>query len=418
MSVRRKIGKYEVLEKIAQGGMGIVYKARDPRLGRIVAIKTLHARSGDGPAVHAQFVGEARSAGALAHKNIITIYEMDGDAEQSYIVMEFLEGEDLHSLIARRTLLPLEQKLRILTETCEGMAYAHGMGLIHRDIKPGNIFITQSGQVKILDFGLARPPAQDATWSDAPTGTLCYMSPEQVRGEAADHRSDIFSFGVVAYELLVCQHPFRSESEYGSAFKITQVEPRPLESIEPSIPIELSSIVFCALEKESLKRYQQAKEVLEELKSVKSLLYERKRALRDEARQLVAELERVVRENGGLIADLSSRAASLKTFAPELFESSLPPESGQLSAWTRELQPDYFRLLHMRDRARSELEGAVVLAEKRKKTAYLLREAEDLRNTGQLSSARAIVEWILREDPAHAPATALHREISAQRPRD
>jgi len=180
--------------------MGIVYKALDPSIERIVAVKTMSADLDSDPELRARFFREARSAGQLSHKNIVTIYDLGEEAGKAYMAMEFLDGEDIKQLITSGVRVPIESKVEYMIEVLEGLAHAHQKGIFHRDVKPGNIYITNSGQVKILDFGLARMASSDITKTGLVMGTPNYMSPEQINGSAVDHRSDIFSAGATFYE--------------------------------------------------------------------------------------------------------------------------------------------------------------------------------------------------------------------------
>jgi serine/threonine-protein kinase len=409
-----KIGKYKIIDTIGKGGMGVVYKAQDPRIGRIVAIKTLFAHRDVEPETRHRFLQEARSAGALSHKNIITIYEMDEDAGLAFIAMEYLEGEDLRAVISRRAPVPLEQKLHILTEICEGMAHAHAAGVIHRDIKPGNIFITRTGQVKILDFGLARVTSSEHTLTGTSMGTPSYMSPEQVRGEKLDHRTDIFSLGVVAYELITYVKPFHAETDIATAYKVSHSEPEPVEKVEPRIPIELSSVIAGALEKDPNKRYQQADDLLREFEAVKGLLEERRRVLREEVRAAVAKLTELVRANKNMVEDVAEKLAAMKQAAPEFFDGTIPAQTGDLAPRRRTLQLDYLALIELRDRALHECDRVAALLEKRQRTTYLLREVDDLEHDHQLESALKILEFILREDPTYTVAAKLKEELTTR----
>jgi serine/threonine protein kinase len=409
-----KIGKYQILETIGRGGMGVVYKALDPRIGRVVAVKTIFSQRDTDPEMRQRFLQEARSAGALSHKNIITIYEMDEDAGQSFIAMEYLEGEDLKSIIARRASMSLEQKLRILVEVCEGLAHAHSMGVIHRDIKPGNIFLTRAGQVKILDFGLARQSTSDLTQTQTSMGTPSYMSAEQVRGEKLDHRTDIFSFGVVAYELLTYTKPFQAETDFGLIFKITYTEPEPVDKVNPALPVELSGVISGALEKDREKRYQQADDLLRELEAVVGIVEERKRTLRKEVREAIGRLEELVRTHPGVIEDVAEKLEEMKQAAPEFFEATILTRSGRSTARRHSLRLEYFELIEFRDRARREFDRVSSLLEVRQKQSPLLQEAEDLRGSGKLEAALQVVDSMLREDPSYAPALAFRKKITSQ----
>jgi serine/threonine-protein kinase len=261
----QQIGKYEILAKLGQGGMGVVYKAKDPKIDRLVAIKTITARMDSDPELRERFRLEARSAAQISHKNVITIYDYDEADGHAYLVMEFLEGEDLRTKIERRDPMPLVTKLRIIREVGEGLAHAHRMGIVHRDIKPGNIFITTAGQVKILDFGLARVVSSDLTRSGVVVGTPAYMSPEQLRAERVDQRSDIFSAGVVFYELLTLINPFHGDSDFAISLKIVQSEPVPIEALNPAIPPDIAALVHRAIQKDPARRYPNFDEFLADL---------------------------------------------------------------------------------------------------------------------------------------------------------
>ncbi len=263
-----KIGKYQILEQLGKGGMGVVYKALDTLIERVVAVKMVAANLDDDPELRARFFREARAAGQLSHKNIVTIFDLGEDNGRAYIAMEFLEGRDLRSELSKGNPMSLQDKLRIVKELCEGLSHAHEKGVIHRDIKPANVFITKSGHVKILDFGLARTTASDLTTSGHAMGTPNYMSPEQVRGEKVDHRTDTFSVGVLFYELLTRKKAFQGDSFTSTIYKILQDDPEPIETFDPSISPELCAIVYKALAKDREKRYLTLDELLRNLNSL------------------------------------------------------------------------------------------------------------------------------------------------------
>jgi serine/threonine-protein kinase len=260
-----KIGKYQILEKLGQGGMGVVYKALDTLIERVVAVKMVAANLDSDPELRARFFREGRSAGRLSHKNIVTIFDLGEDHGTAYIAMEFLEGEDLREKILHGETMDLQTKLRLIWEVCSGLVHAHERSVIHRDIKPANIFITMAGEAKILDFGLARTTVSDLTTSGHALGTPNYMSPEQVRGEKVDYRTDIFSVGVLFYELLTYKKAFQGDSFASTIYKILQNEPEPIESIDPEIPLELCAIAYKALAKDRDQRYQTLRLMLEDL---------------------------------------------------------------------------------------------------------------------------------------------------------
>jgi serine/threonine-protein kinase len=261
----QSIGRYELLEKLGQGGMGIVYRARDTLLERIVAVKVISAPIEENTELRERFFREARSAGQLSHKNIITIHDLGEHDSQPYLAMEYLEGQDLLARMAGPQRMSLRRRVEIATEICEGLDYAHVHGVVHRDIKPANIFITDAGTVKILDFGLARLVTSELTRSNMMMGTINYMAPEQIRGERVDHRGDVFSTSVVLYELLSGRRAFEADSFAATLYKILQEVPEPLQHIDPTIHPELIRIVERGLAKPRDERYQHMSEMLLDL---------------------------------------------------------------------------------------------------------------------------------------------------------
>jgi eukaryotic-like serine/threonine-protein kinase len=261
----QSIGRYQLLEKLGQGGMGVVYRARDTLLERIVAVKVISAPIDQNAELRERFFREARAAGKLSHRNIITIHDLGEHEGQPYLAMEYLDGQDLLGRMAAPQRLSLRRKLEIATEMCEGLDYAHVHGVVHRDIKPANIYITDGGTVKILDFGLARLVTSELTRSNMMMGTINYMAPEQIRGEKVDHRADIFSTSVVLYELLSGRRAFEAESFAATLYKILQEVPESLQQIDPTLPVEVVQIVERGLCKDRDERYQHMSEMLVDL---------------------------------------------------------------------------------------------------------------------------------------------------------
>ena len=266
------VGRYQLLETLGEGGMGVVYKAFDPLLERTVAVKLISARLDDSPSLRQRFFAEARAAGQLSHKNIVTIFDLGEDNGHPYFAMEFLEGRNLRMRMQSPERMSLHRKLEVMTQVCEGLAYAHSRGITHRDVKPANIFITEAGQVKVLDFGLARLPASELTHSKTLIGTLNYMAPEQIAGEKTDQRTDIFSVGVVFYELLTSKSPFEADSVASLLHKILHELPEPLGALDPRIPPELSALVERAMAKAREERYQGLVELLIDLADCRARL--------------------------------------------------------------------------------------------------------------------------------------------------
>jgi tetratricopeptide (TPR) repeat protein len=250
-----QIGKYKILSKIGQGAMGEVFKAHDPVLDRYVAIKTIAGELSGDEMLRTRFHREAQSAARLNHPNIIKVFDFGEESGTLYMAMELLEGTDLKHAISKRTLHTLEDKLRILEQIAEGLAFAHANEVVHRDLKPANIHI-QAGQVKIMDFGLARLSGSEITRTGMVMGTPHYMSPEQVRGERADARSDVFALGCVFYEMLSYRKPFDADSMHSVLFKVLQEQPRSVRDVVPDLPMVLFQIVEVALAKDPAQRFQ------------------------------------------------------------------------------------------------------------------------------------------------------------------
>ena len=270
-----QIGKYRVLAKIGQGAMGEVHKGHDPFLNRFVAIKTITASLGADPEIRQRFLREAQSAAQLNHPNIITVYDFGEEHGVIYMAMELLEGRDLKDLIGSHALGDLHQKLDIMEQISDAMAVAHANDLIHRDLKPANIHIQPGGQVKVLDFGLARLSTSEMTRTGMVMGTPHYMSPEQVRGEKVDARSDTFSLGAVFYELLSGHRPFDGDSMHTVLFHVLQDEPEPLRRWV-DVPAILVELVERALMKDASRRFQDAGQLRNAVQAVRRVLAERR----------------------------------------------------------------------------------------------------------------------------------------------
>ena len=258
-----RIGKYEIIGELGRGGMGVVYKARDPVIGRTVAIKVILKHLLHAADVKKRFYREARSAGQLSHDNITTIYNVDEEHGHPYLVMEYLEGQNLRQMLRDQAPLSFQQRIAIARQICRGLDYAHRNGVIHRDIKPENISVLPDGRVKIMDFGIARiqNEVQTLTQTNTSVGTPRYMSPEQIKGEPVDGRSDIFSFGVLFYELLTGQNPFAGAHVTTVIYKVLHAAPPSLD-LEPGVlSSSLELIVGRCLSKEPGGRYGACAEI-------------------------------------------------------------------------------------------------------------------------------------------------------------
>jgi len=277
--IGRTLSHYDILENLGAGGMGVVYRARDTRLGRDVAIKVLPTDRPLRETARARFQREAMAASSLNHPNIITIYEIGNEDSTDFIVMELVRGTTLASLVHKRELL-IEEAIRYGMQIADALTKAHAAGIIHRDLKPGNIMITEDALVKVLDFGLAKfdlsgmtsdthETAQvSLTQPGTVTGTVAYMSPEQARGERVDARSDIFSFGVVLYEMLCGQIPFAGPNSMAVLHNLHFTQPRDITELRPKVPRQLVFLLSRTLEKKPDKRIQTMSEVLAELRKI------------------------------------------------------------------------------------------------------------------------------------------------------
>jgi serine/threonine-protein kinase len=260
----QQLGRFEVLAEIGRGAMGIVYKAKDPMLERAVAIKTINmGLDRDGAEMYEKrFYQEARAAGGLNHPNIVTVYDIGKTDTECYMAMEYIEGAELRTLLLPGKPLPVPRALSIAAQVAEGLAYAHERGVVHRDIKPANIMVPDNGAVKITDFGIARMRSSSVqTQTGMMMGSPKYMSPEQVIGKRADHRTDIFSLGVILYEMLTGATPFTGESVNAVMYQIVNFVPPAPSAINPVSPAALDAIVAAMLAKSLEERYQSAAEV-------------------------------------------------------------------------------------------------------------------------------------------------------------
>src|SRR5215471_3371424 len=261
-----RIGRYQILERIGRGAMGVVYRAHDSAMHRDVALKVLMTDLEDDPDIRTRFHREAEAAARLSHPNIITIFDVGEDGERFFIVMELLRGSTLRDFL-KQSDATLPRKLDLMVQLCNGLGSAHNASIYHRDIKPGNIFVRSDGILKILDFGVARLASSSMTAAGFIVGTPDYMSPEQARGENIDGRSDIFSLGGVFYFMLTGRKPFPATDLPGLFGQIQNDDPVPL--LESEAPPELAAVIVKALAKKVDARYQSCQDLLDDLESVK-----------------------------------------------------------------------------------------------------------------------------------------------------
>ncbi|HYL86915.1 MAG TPA: PEGA domain-containing protein [Candidatus Angelobacter sp.] len=278
MDTVTKAGRYEIVGELGRGAMGIVFKAMDPVIGRTVAVKTIRlSEEGTGlsrPELLTRFQTEARAAGLLTHPNIVVVYDAGEEDGLYYITMELVEGKSLQALLDGGHAFPLPRTLRIMEQTCSALQFAHERNVVHRDIKPANLMLTPDDTVKITDFGTAKI-LQFGTMQQTShvMGTPSYMSPEQVKGRAVDGRSDIFSLGVLLYEMVTGEKPFPGQNITTVIYKIVNEDPVPPRQVDPSIHAGISAVIMRALAKEPEQRYQSCREMLEDLKNYRALSY-------------------------------------------------------------------------------------------------------------------------------------------------
>lgn len=258
--------RYELLEEIGRGGMGVVYKAKDTVLDRDVAMKVLPPDLKHYPKVVESFSREAKALAALKHSNIITVYDAGEENGEYYFVMEYVDGMDLKDFIVKRGMLPLKNALRIIWDVCQALNYAHGKNIIHRDIKTSNVMLGRDKRIMLMDFGLAKVMDEAKAARTAISGTPFYMSPEQTIGEGVDHRSDLYSLGIMAYELFTGTVPFKTGD---IQYHHMHTQPKTLREVKPDLPQEIEDIVMKLIQKDKEKRYQSAAELLEDLKKIK-----------------------------------------------------------------------------------------------------------------------------------------------------
>jgi len=339
--IGQTISHYKVLEKLGEGGMGVVYKAEDTKLQRTVALKFLPLDVAGDDELRKRFINEARTASALNHPNICTIHAVE-DGDQPFIAMEFVAGRELREIVGAQNFVPLPDVINYVTQIAEGLHAAHKKGIVHRDIKPANIMVTDEGLVKVMDFGLAKKKGQPAlTKTGSTIGTIAYMSPEQARNEEVDHRSDIFSFGSVLYELCSGRQPFAGDYEAATLYSVVHEQP---EALPEGVPSELQRVVFKCLEKEVNNRYQSSAELLVDLRQFqrKQVSHEFTDHKSDRPRGAKKSMLLPVTFLGVLILAVTSYflfVSSQKEVAPERkmlvvlpFENLGPPEQAYFAA--------------------------------------------------------------------------------------
>lgn len=267
----KQFGRYEILSELGRGAMGVVYKARDPQIDRLVALKTVllwGQEPEEEKEFRRRFMNEAQAAGRLQHAGIVGVFDVGEDAENQnpYIVLEYVAGESLNRILSREKKFPLERALKLAEEIADALDYAHGQGVIHRDIKPGNILITDEGHAKIADFGIAKLNLAHFTVPGRVLGTPAYMAPEQLSGEGVDGRSDVFSLGVILYAMVTGHSPFQGTSATTVCFKVANREPIAASALDMTLPPQLDAVISRAMAKDPNERYQRGADFADDLR--------------------------------------------------------------------------------------------------------------------------------------------------------
>ncbi|MGB7218235.1 MAG: protein kinase [Vicinamibacterales bacterium] len=403
-----QVGRYQIVEKLGQGGMGSLYLARDPAIDRLVAIKLLRDDF-DSQELRERFAREARSAGRLRHPNIVVVFDVGEHEGQPFIAMEYIPGETLSAIIKRGTSLAASRILLIVEDICSGLDYAHGAGIVHRDVKPANIMIDSSGVVKILDFGIAHVAESGMTKSGSVVGTLNYMAPEQVLGRPIDRRCDVFAVGAVLYELLTLRQAFPGGLQEGILKRIVHDEPAPLSDSLPDLDPALERVVKKSLEKDPALRYADLSQMQKDLAAFRTGIPETVRPGADAVTQSLVGPRPTERTSSGR-RDTERRVLE-KRRATEIEEQLYAAEAafeagnyhGAVAACERAaiLNPDDERALDLRARARTELHEAGIL--------QLVGEARVRLHEGALTAAGDLLDRAAANQvalPADSPAAA------------
>src|ERR1700680_1751609 len=431
----KTLGKYEGLAELGRGAMGVVYKARDPKINRMVALKTITTNVADNPDLLQRFYREGQSLGVLQHPNIATIYEMGDEGGTPFIAMEFVDGQSLGEVISRRLPIPLSLKIDYAIQACRAFDYAHKRGIIHRDIKPGNVMLNKMGTVKVVDFGIARVLETSHTKSGIIMGTFAYMPPEVYHGEHADGRSDIFSFGVLLFELISYCKPFQGESPATLMQSICLQEPKRLRDVAPECPPELDSVLERMLLKPVAERIQSMEDLFLDLEpickglqaeAVSELIAQSRQLIQQEeysqARDLLRQAQKLDFANAqvrGLLAkvDLALKKKLLRPKAQQhvenaivLLEGGKLDEAKALADSALELDSTFEPAQNLLQKIQQEISRAKLLNEK-------LQAAEQRLAEGLLDEVEALVAAILEGEPANKQALLLQEQVLEERSR-
>jgi len=424
-----KIGKYDVTGILGRGGMGVVYKATDPFLDRLVAIKMMTSGYADNPELLKRFFREAQATGNLQHANIVTVYELGDHDGNPYLVMEFLEGESLDSIITSHKQLTLLEKINFIIEVCQGLGYAHQRGIVHRDIKPANLMVSMEGKVKIVDFGIAHLGDKSVTRTGQIMGSISYMAPEQLNGNAVDPRTDIFATGVVLYQLITYTAPFDGENTASTLLKILHEPPPPLKNFLSGYPQALDAILLKALAKSRDERYFSADDFALDLVQLQGQLRHKLVSKQLEEAAVLIEKADLYKARDQLLQvlkiDRQSTQANLllREVQQRIQREEISQQVRQLRAQAEEaLAQEQFEVaLGHVDRALAldrsneglhQLRESIDAARSRaRKLQEIVKRVESAYQQGDFDYAKQAVEEALDLAPDHAHVRTLHRTI-------
>ncbi|HTW57143.1 MAG TPA: protein kinase [Terriglobales bacterium] len=432
-SIPKKIGKYDVLDVIGKGGMGIVYRAKDPFLDRMVAIKIMTISYADYPDLLQRFYREAKATANLQHPNIVTVYELGEHEGSPYLAMQYLEGASLETLLRSGQQLSLLQKIDVVVQACHGLSYAHQRGIIHRDIKPGNIMVLKDGSVKIVDFGIARIGDTNFTRTGQFMGSLNYMSLEQLNDKLqVDQRTDVYSTGVVLYQILTGALPFEADSTGATLMKILNEAPPPFARFISGYPPEIETITMKALAKDRDQRYGSAEELAFDLSQLQDHMKQEQVAVHMQRAELSLQQNDLFQANDELLEVLKldkqhSRASSmLRTLRKQIEKEQSAERARQLRQQAEEAfgREDFDPALGFLDQAinldpaNTDLQGLRSKVQAAKEEIEHLRQvmqrAENARRAGNLDTAKQAIEEVLARRPNDTRVQSLYRMIQKE----
>ena len=431
--IPKKIGKYDVLDVVGKGGMGVVYRAKDPFLDRMVAIKIMTISYADYPDLLQRFYREAKATANLQHPNIVTVYELGEHEGSPYLAMQFLEGASLDSILRSGQELSLLQKLDIIIQACHGLSYAHQKGIVHRDIKPGNIMVLKDGNVKIVDFGIARIGDTNFTRTGQFMGSLNYMSLEQLNDKLqVDQRTDVYSTGVVLYQILTGALPFEADSTGATLMKILNEAPPPFSKYLASFPPEIETITLKALAKDRDQRYASADELALDLTQLADRFKSEKISIHMQQAEILLQQNNLFKANDELMAVLKldkqhTKAASLlRTLRKQIEKEQSAERSRQLREQAEEAlrREDFDPALGFIEQAihldptnadLQQLRGKVQAAKAEiDHLRQVMQRAENAHRAGNLDTAKQAIEEVLSHRPNDTRVKSLHRMIQKE----